>query len=62
MELKQHIVKRGDLWYCERCNITSLSERMCPCPRGGCEAEIIGKVKESREISITKNNNKIKLI
>lgn len=29
---------------CNRCEITSTTEgRMCPCPRGGCEAEIIGE-------------------
>jgi len=35
-----------DVFGCKRCNISSLtSGRMCPCPRGSCEAEIIGKLK-----------------
>lgn len=35
-----------DFYSCDRCKInTNTSGRMCPCPRGGCEAEIIGKIK-----------------
>jgi hypothetical protein len=33
-----------DYWVCGRCNITSDTEqRMCPCPRGGCDAELVGE-------------------
>lgn len=33
-------------WYCTRCDINTLdnSDRMCPCPRGGCEAEKGGEI------------------
>ena len=30
---------------CKRCEINTLTpNRMCPCPRGGCEAVAVGKV------------------
>jgi hypothetical protein len=33
-----------DFYYCKRCDISSEhGKRMCPCPRGGCEAEVVGK-------------------
>jgi hypothetical protein len=33
-----------DYFECKLCNISSETKgRMCPCPRGGCEAEIVGK-------------------
>lgn len=33
-----------DYWYCDRCKISSnTGNRMIPCPRGGCEAEIRGE-------------------
>jgi len=36
--------KYESYYECERCNITSETEgRMCPCPRGSCEAEAIGE-------------------
>jgi hypothetical protein len=38
-------VKQEDYYTCERCDITSLTEgRMCPCPRGSCEAKISGTI------------------
>lgn len=38
-------VKNKDYFECERCEINSLTKgRMCPCPRGGCEAELKGKI------------------
>lgn len=36
--------KEVDYWTCDRCEINSLGEQMCPCPRGSCEAEVTGKV------------------
>lgn len=35
----------NDYYYCPRCEIDSLNSdgRYCPCPRGSCEAEIIGE-------------------
>lgn len=36
-------VKTKDFWACERCKITSNTKgRMIPCPRGGCDAEVVG--------------------
>lgn len=35
-------VTKTDFWYCDRCNIDSATNgRRCPCPRGGCEAEVV---------------------
>lgn len=34
-----------DYYECPRCDIDSLdTKRMIPCPRGGCEAQIVGKI------------------
>ena len=46
--------KKEDLYYCNRCKIDSTGKQMCPCPRGSCEAEIIGKVITTREVIINK--------
>lgn len=45
---------------CGRCHITSDTERsMCPCPRGGCEAEIVAtKVITTITTFIPKNEKK----
>lgn len=41
---KKEKIKRVDVYYCDRCNISSdTSRRMCPCPRGGCDAEVVAK-------------------
>ena len=48
------IVKEEDYWECDRCHINNLGERMCPCPRGGCEAEPIGVI----VTSVRKKNDK----
>lgn len=46
--------KVSDFYSCERCKInTDTSGRMCPCPRGSCEAEIIGKLKITTIIEFT---------
>ena len=35
--------KEEDYWECKSCNINSLTKnRIIPCPRGGCEAEVKG--------------------
>lgn len=44
------------LWVCERCEITpkKRGDTMCPCPRGGCEAEQVPvpqKMFTRREVS-----------
>jgi len=37
--------KRDDYYACTRCDINSLTkDRMCPCPRGGCEAKLVGSI------------------
>lgn len=43
-----------DYYKCNRCDINSLTKgSMCPCPRGGCEAKIVGTIVTTinREIS-----------
>lgn len=38
-------------YQCKRCNIDSENEeRMCPCPRGGCEATQTGTVILTKQI------------
>lgn len=56
MKIKSGIVKSKtrEYWVCHRCNITSLDKkRMCPCPRGSCEAECVGKLVTTKEIFLT---------
>lgn len=45
-------VNTEDYIYCERCEIDNTGERMCPCPRGGCEAEVMGTIKTTIEVTI----------
>ena len=40
-ELKDEIT---DFWSCGRCEIDSLGDGMCPCPRGSCDALHMGEV------------------
>lgn len=48
--------KVKDLWVCERCNINSTSkDRMIPCPRGGCEAEVGGTIEITTTIKINQD-------
>jgi hypothetical protein len=43
--------KIKNYYECKSCKINSLTGgRMCPCPRGGCEAEKVGVVKTTIEI------------
>lgn len=46
------LVTQNDLYYCKDCDIDNMGNRMCPCPRGGCEAKIIGTVEVKQEINI----------
>lgn len=42
--LKKEKIEYEDYWICERCEITSdTPDRMIPCPRGGCDAELVGE-------------------
>jgi hypothetical protein len=48
--------KSEDYYVCDRCEINSLTkQRMCPCPRGGCEARIAGTltVTTTKTIDVT---------
>jgi hypothetical protein len=49
-------VRKKSYIECGRCKINNLGKQMCPCPRGGCEAEIVGEIKTIR--IITKFNQK----
>jgi hypothetical protein len=50
--------KIKDFWACERCDIDSRTKgRMIPCPRGSCEAEIIGRVEVITVTKFFKNQN-----
>jgi len=45
-----------DYYECNICKINSLGDRRCPCPRGSCEATIVGILKTTKEI--VKNSTK----
>jgi len=57
MENKQK-TETIDYFECERCNHSSenIENLMCPCPRGSCEAEFMGKVIITRKIIKTNAN------
>jgi hypothetical protein len=53
MKQPQTKIITEDYYECKRCNISSEHEtRMCPCPRGGCEAEVKGKKVTTIEIKM----------
>jgi hypothetical protein len=60
MTLKESLkVKETDIYGCSSCKITSETKgRMCPCPRGSCDAEIIGQKIIITEIKSYSNGNK----
>lgn len=39
-----------EYWECNRCEKTSLDTEWCPCPRGSCDALLMGEVITKREI------------
>ena len=42
-----------EYWECSRCDISSeTKDRLCPCPRGGCDAKVVGTTKITKEITI----------
>lgn len=44
MKKPKDIIKKRNYWHCPRCNISSNTKgRMIPCPRGGCEAILVGQ-------------------
>lgn len=50
-------VTEEEYWECSRCKNNSVDEQWCPCPRGSCEAECVGKVITT--VKIIKNGNTI---
>lgn len=52
---------KEDFYSCKRCKISSdTKDRMCPCPRGGCESEITGVIIITREVKLNKSKTKKK--
>jgi hypothetical protein len=39
---------------CPRCKIDNTGGEMVPCPRGSCEAQVVGKIITTVEIVVTK--------
>ena len=38
-------ISKSEYYECSTCKINTLTEgRMCPCPRGGCDAQIVGEI------------------
>jgi hypothetical protein len=55
------IVKKEDFYSCRRCNITSETKgRICPCPRGGCEAKITGTLLTTKTLITELSDEQIK--
>lgn len=55
---KKTITKEG-YYECGSCRISSETKnRMCPCPRGGCEANLKGEVIITRELKIKRETTK----
>lgn len=49
-------IKKEDFWSCEKCGIDSNTKgRMIPCPRGFCDAEVIGEITITTEIVMFSN-------
>lgn len=42
--------KVEEYWTCDRCEIDSLGDSMCPCPIGSCDALCMGEVVTSKTI------------
>lgn len=36
--------KSNPIFFCEKCNIHSLTNKQCPCPNSDCNAEIVGSI------------------
>jgi len=50
--------KNTSYYECKRCDINSMTHRMCPCPRGGCEAVRLGHVETTTKLVLDKDNIK----
>lgn len=52
-------IKLKDYYKCGRCKITSETKgSMCPCPRGSCEAIIVGTIKTTTIKELNSNLTK----
>jgi hypothetical protein len=52
--------KTIDVYECKSCEIDSLTgNRMCPCPRGSCDAVIVGKLQTIRTYERTAHYGEI---
>lgn len=55
--MKNKYSKREEDYYCNRCKIDSFTKnRICPCPRGSCDAKIRGKVVTTVEVIVDNKN------
>ena len=52
-------IKEEDYYECKSCKINSLSKRWCPCPRGGCDALIVGTIRTTKELITTLTQEQI---
>lgn len=62
--LKKEKAKEEDYYECKRCDKNSVKNpeyASCPCPRGSCEAEIVGKVITTTQIFLAPKKPKKKL-
>ena len=56
--MTKEITRQQEYWECDRCGINSRTRnRMCPCPRGGCEAEFTGVVTITTKTELVKFKN-----
>ena len=44
MKRPEEKIRLKEYWECDLCNINNTAKRMCPCPRGGYEAENKGYI------------------
>jgi hypothetical protein len=55
MKRKLKESKTEDYYACPRYDINSRTkDRMCPCPRGSCEAEVVGTITTTVEVKLNK--------
>lgn len=54
-------IKQTDYYECKSCKINSTTKgRMCPCPRGGCDARITGTLIITKELDTNLSQEQIK--
>lgn len=63
MSKERKAIRKIPYFECERCGITTETiDRMCPCPRGSCEAVHKGTVVVTRTIELISINERAKAI